>query len=115
MRKSLFTIGLKRYSNLLHCGKEAFFSVPNIYIATDFICAYPTETKSDFEESMALVRKYRFPSLFINQFYSRIGTPAANLKKIDTIEVCFIIFENLPNLVNIKNFFSASGILSRMK
>ncbi|VDO32368.1 unnamed protein product [Brugia timori] len=61
-------------------------NVPNIYIATDFICAYPTETESDFEESMALVRKYRFPSLFINQFYPRIGTPAANLKKIDTIE-----------------------------
>ncbi|VBB33366.1 unnamed protein product [Acanthocheilonema viteae] len=61
-------------------------NVPNIYIATDFICAYPTETKSDFEESMALIQKYRFPSLFINQFYPRMGTPAANLKKIDTVE-----------------------------
>ncbi|VDK76734.1 unnamed protein product [Onchocerca ochengi] len=61
-------------------------NVPNIYIATDFICAYPTETKNDFEESMTLVRKYRFPSLFINQFYPRTGTPAASLKKIDTIE-----------------------------
>ncbi|VDN01510.1 unnamed protein product [Thelazia callipaeda] len=61
-------------------------NVPNVYIATDFICAYPTETEDDFEESMSLVRKYRFPSLFINQFYPRIGTPAAKLKKIDTAE-----------------------------
>jgi hypothetical protein len=27
-----------------------FFSVPDIYIATDFICAFPTETGEDFDE-----------------------------------------------------------------
>uniref|UniRef100_A0A7E4V0M1 tRNA-t(6)A37 methylthiotransferase n=1 Tax=Panagrellus redivivus TaxID=6233 RepID=A0A7E4V0M1_PANRE len=60
--------------------------VPGIYIATDFICAFPTETAEDFEESLDLVRKYEFPSLFINQYYPRPGTPAARLKKINTIE-----------------------------
>jgi threonylcarbamoyladenosine tRNA methylthiotransferase CDKAL1 len=60
--------------------------VPDIYIATDFICAFPTESEEDFEESLELVRKYEFPSLFINQFYPRPGTPAARLKKINTIE-----------------------------
>ncbi|XGW24081.1 hypothetical protein V3C99_005914 [Haemonchus contortus] len=60
--------------------------VPNIYIATDMICAFPTETEEDFEESMQLVRDYQFPSLFINQFYPRSGTPAARMKKIDTVE-----------------------------
>jgi threonylcarbamoyladenosine tRNA methylthiotransferase CDKAL1 len=64
-----------------------FFSVPDVYIATDFICAFPTETEEDFEESMSLTRLYKFPSLFINQFYPRPGTPAARLKKINTIEV----------------------------
>lgn len=38
-----------------------------MYILTDFICAFPTETEEDFEESMSLVKKYKFPSLFINQ------------------------------------------------
>ncbi|CAI5438588.1 unnamed protein product [Caenorhabditis angaria] len=61
-------------------------NVPNIYIATDMILAFPTENVEDFEESMDLVRKYQFPSLFINQYYPRSGTPAARLKKIDTIE-----------------------------
>ncbi|CAI2322532.1 unnamed protein product [Caenorhabditis sp. 36 PRJEB53466] len=61
-------------------------NVPNIYIATDMILAFPTETQEDFEESMDLVRKYKFPSLFINQYYPRSGTPAARLKKIDTVE-----------------------------
>uniref|UniRef100_A0A8R1I5M8 tRNA-t(6)A37 methylthiotransferase n=1 Tax=Caenorhabditis japonica TaxID=281687 RepID=A0A8R1I5M8_CAEJA len=60
--------------------------VPNIYIATDMILAFPTENEEDFQESMDLVRKYKFPSLFINQYYPRSGTPAARLKKIDTVE-----------------------------
>jgi len=60
--------------------------VPDIYIATDFICAFPTENEEDFEESMTLVRKYKFPSLYINQFYPRSGTPAARLKLISTVE-----------------------------
>lgn len=46
------------------------------------ICAFPTETEEDFEESMQLVRDYQFPSLFINQFYPRSGTPAAKMKKV---------------------------------
>lgn len=69
-----------------------FFSVPNIYIATDFICAFPTETVEDFQDSLELIKRYKFPSLFINQYYPRPNTPAARLKKISTIEVIkFII------------------------
>lgn len=63
------------------------FRIPSIYIATDFICAFPTEGIDDFEESLDLIRKYKFPSVFINQFYPRPGTPAARLKKIPTKEV----------------------------
>jgi hypothetical protein len=69
----------------------AFCSVPSISIATDMICAFPTETVDDFEQSMALVRKYQFPTLFINRYYPRAGTPAARMKRIDTIEVRGIV------------------------
>lgn len=57
-------------------------SVPGITIATDIICGFPTETEADFEETMTLCAKYKFPSLFINQFYPRPGTPAAQMKRI---------------------------------
>lgn len=57
-------------------------SVPGITIATDIICGFPTETETDFEETMTLCAKYEFPSLFINQYYPRPGTPAANMKRI---------------------------------
>lgn len=58
------------------------YSVPGITIATDIICGFPTETEADFEETMTLCEKYKFPSLFINQFYPRPGTPAAQMKRI---------------------------------
>lgn len=56
--------------------------VPGITIATDIICGFPTETEADFDETMTLCEKYKFPSLFINQFYPRPGTPAAQMKRI---------------------------------
>ncbi|KAI8040094.1 threonylcarbamoyladenosine tRNA methylthiotransferase [Drosophila gunungcola] len=56
--------------------------VPGVTIATDIICGFPTETEADFEETMTLCAKYQFPSLFINQFFPRPGTPAAKMERI---------------------------------
>ncbi|XP_036893864.1 threonylcarbamoyladenosine tRNA methylthiotransferase [Sturnira hondurensis] len=56
--------------------------VPGITIATDIICGFPGETDQDFQETVKLVEEYKFPSLFINQFYPRPGTPAAKMKQV---------------------------------
>jgi len=61
--------------------------VPNLTIVTDIICGFPTETEADFEETMTLCQKYKFPSLFINQFFPRPGTPAAKMPKVPAQEV----------------------------
>jgi len=58
--------------------------VPGITIITDIICGFPTETPEDFEDTMRLCRKYEFPSLFINQFFPRPGTPAFKMKRVPT-------------------------------
>ncbi|XP_066147732.1 threonylcarbamoyladenosine tRNA methylthiotransferase isoform X1 [Euwallacea fornicatus] len=57
--------------------------VPGMTIATDIICGFPTETEENFEETMSLCAEYKFPSLFINQFFPRPGTPAALMPRID--------------------------------
>merc|ERR1712071_75057 len=57
--------------------------VPGISIATDIICGFPTETEDDFEETINLCTKYKFPSLFINQYFPRPGTPAARLVRLN--------------------------------
>ena len=40
--------------------------IPDITLATDIICGFPTETDEDFEETMKLVEKYKFPVLNIS-------------------------------------------------
>jgi len=55
--------------------------VPGITIATDIIAGFPTETREDWEETLSLCRKYNFPSLFINQFFPRPGTPASKMER----------------------------------
>ncbi|KAF7272415.1 hypothetical protein GWI33_014802 [Rhynchophorus ferrugineus] len=61
--------------------------VPGITIATDIICGFPTETEKNFEDTMSLCENYKFPSLFINQFFPRPGTPAALMPRVDPQEV----------------------------
>ncbi|XP_035979450.1 threonylcarbamoyladenosine tRNA methylthiotransferase isoform X1 [Halichoerus grypus] len=56
--------------------------VPGITVATDIICGFPGETDQDFQETVKLVEEYKFPSLFINQFYPRPGTPAAKMAQV---------------------------------
>lgn len=55
-------------------------AVPNIFLMTDIICAFPSESKDDWQETMSLCRKYRFHGIHISQFYARPGTPAARMK-----------------------------------
>uniref|UniRef100_A0A1I8F2S5 tRNA (N(6)-L-threonylcarbamoyladenosine(37)-C(2))-methylthiotransferase n=1 Tax=Macrostomum lignano TaxID=282301 RepID=A0A1I8F2S5_9PLAT len=45
-----------------------------VTIATDVIAGFPTETEDDFEATCRLIEKYKFPVLFINQFFPRPGT-----------------------------------------
>ncbi|CBY38208.1 unnamed protein product, partial [Oikopleura dioica] len=57
-------------------------NVPDCNIATDIIAGFPTETEEDFDETISLCEKYKFPSLFMNQFFPRPGTPAAKWEQI---------------------------------
>ncbi|ETO15501.1 hypothetical protein RFI_21861, partial [Reticulomyxa filosa] len=58
--------------------------VPRIHIATDIICGFPTETDECFDKTLELIEKFKFPAVNISQFYSRPGTIAARMKKLDT-------------------------------
>ncbi|RYG63743.1 radical SAM protein, partial [archaeon] len=58
--------------------------VPGLTLATDIICGFPGETDDDFERTLELVRRHKFPVLNISQFYPRPGTPAAKMKRLDT-------------------------------
>jgi len=57
-------------------------AIPDIFLLTDLICGFPAESEKDWEETMDLVRKYRFQGIHISQFYARPGTPAARMKPL---------------------------------
>jgi len=57
-------------------------AVPDLMVATDVICGFPTEAEEDHQLSLELVREFRFPVLNISQYYPRPGTAAARMKKL---------------------------------
>lgn len=51
--------------------------VPGLSLSSDFIVGFPGETEEDFEETLSLVRRTRFGSLFGFRYSARPGTAAA--------------------------------------
>lgn len=58
--------------------------VPNMSISTDIICGFPGETDEEFQGTMQVIQKYKFPAVNISQFYPRPGTVAARMKQVNT-------------------------------
>ena len=78
---------------------------PSIKFSSDFIIAYPDETKSDFEKTISLMKKIEFINSYSFIFSARPGTPSANLKKIDakTAKERLVIFQRIADEVK-KNY-----------
>lgn len=62
-------------------------AIPDILIATDIICGFPTENKKDFEETINLVKETKPDVINISKFWPRPGTRAAKLKLVHGAEV----------------------------
>ncbi|MBQ9580395.1 MAG: tRNA (N6-isopentenyl adenosine(37)-C2)-methylthiotransferase MiaB, partial [Lachnospiraceae bacterium] len=54
--------------------------IPDISLTTDIIVGFPGETKEDFEETIDLVKKVRYDSIFTFIYSKRTGTPAAKME-----------------------------------
>lgn len=59
-------------------------NVEEMTISTDVICGFPGETDEEFQGTLDLIDKYKFPVLNISKFYPRPGTVAERMKQIDT-------------------------------
>ena len=58
---------------------------PLIKFSSDFIIGYPGETDNDFDLTLRLLKEVEFINSYSFVFSARPGTPAAKLKKIETI------------------------------
>lgn len=72
------------FKDLVHRFRTA---IPDIQIATDIICGYPTETEEDFQATLNLLQELQPEVLNISKFTPRPGTRAATLKPHTSQEI----------------------------
>ena len=60
---------------------------PDISISSDFIIGFPTETNSDFEDTINLIDEVGFDTSFSFIYSARPGTPAADLPDTVPLEI----------------------------
>lgn len=63
----------------LSITREARAIVPGINVTTDLIVGFPGETEADFAESIDLIERVRFGSIFVAKYSPRPGTKSAGL------------------------------------
>ena len=71
----------RRYTAAEFAGlaESARAAIPGVAITTDTIVGFPGETESQFEESLAFVKRLGFARGHVFPYSSRPGTPAASL------------------------------------
>ncbi len=57
-------------------------AVPDIVITTDIIVGFPGETAEDFEETLDMVKKVKYDSVFSFIYSPRPGTPASQMEDV---------------------------------
>ncbi len=77
--------------------------IPNLSMSTDVIVGFPTETVEDFEETLDVLRKVEFDTIFSFIYSRREGTPAAKLDFVLTEEQ---IHNNFNRLLEVQNEIS---------
>ncbi len=55
--------------------------IPNCRITSDFIVGFPTETQEEFEDTLSLVKKVKYDSIFAFMYSPREGTVASKMEE----------------------------------
>jgi len=87
----------EKYMALVDYARE---KIPGLVLTSDIIVGFPGETEEDFEDTLDLVRRVRYDSLFTFIFSPREGTPAAKMPDPTTREEKGVRFNRLTDLQN---------------
>lgn len=78
-------------------------AIPDISLSTDVIVGFPTETNEEFEDTLDVLRKVEFDTIFSFIYSRREGTPAAKLDFVLSEEE---IHNNFNKLLEVQNEIS---------
>lgn len=73
----------EKYLDIIAYAKS---KIPDISLTSDIIVGFPGETYEDFCETLSLIKKVGFTSLFTFIYSRRPGTPAAEMEDVATEE-----------------------------
>ncbi len=73
----------EKYLEAVNYAKQV---MPDLVLTSDVIVGFPGETEEEFEETITLIQKVRYDSLFTFIFSPRAGTPAATMNDPTTKE-----------------------------
>ena len=74
---------VESYQKLIEYARK---QIPDIAFTSDIIIGFPSETRQDFNETLALIKQVRFDSLFSFIYSKRVGTIAASMEDLTPVE-----------------------------
>ena len=74
--------------------------IPDVFLTTDIIVAFPGETEEDFQKTLSLVEECQFDGAFTFLFSPRPGTPASRMEDKTSAKEKHDRFDRLKNLVD---------------
>ncbi|MHA2503290.1 MAG: tRNA (N(6)-L-threonylcarbamoyladenosine(37)-C(2))-methylthiotransferase [Candidatus Kariarchaeaceae archaeon] len=74
---------VEEYETIVEQFRKAY---PEITLATDVICGYPTESREAFQETIDTILKTRPSITNISRYWERRGTPAAEMDQLSFSE-----------------------------
>ena len=91
---------IKEYLKIINALKE---KNPKIKFASDFIIAYPGENDKDFNQTCKLMETVNFINSYSFIFSQRPGTPASEMKMVDTklAKERLVVFQNIAEKIKL--------------
>ena len=91
---------IKEYLKIINALKE---KNPKIKFASDFIIAYPGENDEDFNQTCKLMETVNFINSYSFIFSPRPGTPASEMKMVDTklAKERLVVFQNIAEKIKL--------------
>jgi len=70
--------------DVMHIVRKFREGIPGIYISTDVIVGFPTESEEDFQKTVDLLNELKFNNVNISRFGLRPGTEAEKMEQLDS-------------------------------